>query len=238
MSLTDQPEPELQRNPAAGFFQTLINMLRAVSIMAALGLSVTGAFLAYDLFYFVKIAVEDPQGLISDWQAVLHVEEDLPAPATTAEAKAPAPMPATAPTPAAAAASDTNPAPDSAPSSEADEPSESSTDTVPAGGETPAAEAPTSAEPLVAEAPVPIPGPNQQNHRRNRENTPPSYQVVRDPWVSLAMRVLDNLEKGDFRWVSGFLLLLVCCFILARIPLAMLSTGGKILVDLFKAGRN
>lgn len=226
-----------------GFFFALFGILRAAAILAALAFVAAGGYLAYDLFSFFKQIVEEPSGIVREWQAVVQADgggspaqsmptapdESPPAPpAPVAEVIAPeAPV---LPTVAVAPieASETPATGDEAPAApEGALPGEEATVPAPEGVTPQSPAGPSQAD---------LGGDVNEGRARGRIQRPFQPEQEENPWVGLAGQALEALEAGSFNWFAGLALLVAFCWILGKIPALIITTGLRVLVDLFKVG--
>lgn len=191
-----------------GMAEMALDILRIVSVIAAMVFVAAGAFLAYDFFYFVRDVITKPEAVVASWQRTV-VAFESPEPAGTPEGGVPMSAP---PTPIVT--------PDPLP-----------TPVLPEEG----AGGAESAAPVLPSSPTESDagGVTSEPERRPLAATP-----VQDPWLTFGERVLNHLETGDLGWVAGMAFLVALCWIMGKIPAVMLSTGTKVLVDLFKIGRS
>jgi len=199
METLEQETVEDEQITVFGKLEMLLDVLRIVSVIAAMVFIVVGAVLAYDFFYFVKEIVTQPEAIIRTWQDTVIVAHGAP-PAVDSETIEPANAPLTTVV-------------TSEPVSEASEISPETPENDPFAGAAP---------------PETI-----------SESTPRPVAVRPDhhPWLTFGERVLEHLETGDLGWIAGLALLVAFCWVMGKIPAIMLSTGTKVLVDLFKIGK-
>jgi hypothetical protein len=166
---------------ARGFFATVFDALRMITILATMALVIAGAVLAYDVFFFVKEIIAQPQMTVRMWQdTVVPVQE-----AESASTHTPPPAAAPALTPEAATPTEAAPLVTPAQPAQAD----AAPEPVPALP----TEAPVAAESPAAPA-VPV------------QFSPSPRPVQTDPWLDLAEQLLQMLETGNLSWLAGMAL--------------------------------
>lgn len=230
----DTPERIPSLGLLRGAFYALFGLLRAVAILAAISLVGAGIFIAYDVYLFLRHIVEEPQGIVREWQVV--VQADRAPSATPFE-----PVPEAA-APPAATTLEAPEAPDAPAPAEAGEPSPDAPAPAPQPEEVPDAAA-TTEPPSEPDAIGEAADADAEDWREERGLRRPALPAPRAPepqvsWTALAERALDSLEAGDVNWLLGLALLVAFCWIIGKIPGMLVLAGTRLLVELFKSLRD
>lgn len=207
----DSYEEEAPPNLMASVFAAL----RLVSIMATMVFVIAGAVLAYDFFFFIRGIITEPEIIVRQWQdAVLPLPETPASPESTSAqpgAQPAGPERDAPPNPVAPAASGESalaPSPDSPVSP----------------GQEPGTTSPAST--------------NASNGMDRGAAPGPARPVQTDPWLDLAEQALQMLETGQLNWLAGMAFLVLFCWLLVKVPVLMITTGSRIMVDLFRIGKD
>ncbi|MBX3180470.1 MAG: hypothetical protein KF886_24230 [Candidatus Hydrogenedentes bacterium] len=228
----DTPERMPRLGLLRGTFYALFGVLRAAAILAAIALAGAGLFIAYDVYLFLRHIVEEPQGIVREWQVVVQADR--------APAAAPfEPIPEAAAPPAASM-------PEAPEAPDAPAPAE-------VGEASPDAPAPASQPEEVPDAAATTEPPSEpdaigeaadaEDWREERGLRRPGLPAPRAPepqvsWIALAERALDSLEAGNVNWLLGLALLVAFCWIIGKIPGMLVLAGTRLLVELFKSLRD